>query len=401
MSAEVTFVHFDFSSKGSLGFHHLADELSEPMKIIGSRVLVNPDQGSGGACRGSGHKMLDETILLVATQSAFSHLAILALFALSRTAPYVIFAQKDHFGRESIVMNSLSSFIEKLEAIKQNIYRAGLSIHPSSRLSSHESQLRTLSNPGTKLDAKDFLYVSNCIRDIEELGVILDVFVRPIETIEKIVIEKLKIILGGQPLPATETNALARNTQYELFLAAFLAKKGFSVSLQEPDVLVRVDKSEAGIAAKRLISPKKVKERIKSGNQQISRSNLPGLIGLSIEQVVNPDLWAFVYTDEEQLDLIPIHLRNEFVEKYRESLNYMCSLTAGILISFWYWAIPKSLAVSNVDTEKVTWVTGWEFMFHRNSAAAHRSLVDVLHSRINKPLLYKDLVDRGLAPKQL
>ncbi len=98
--------------------------------------------------------------------------------------------------------------------------------------------------------------------------------------------QKLEQMLFGAETVAADSNPLARNTEFELYVGALLTMGGGTVRLAEPDVRLRNGLMEAGIAAKRLTSPKKFHERIREGEKQIQRLGERGFVAVNIDTIV-------------------------------------------------------------------------------------------------------------------
>lgn len=98
---------------------------------------------------------------------------------------------------------------------------------------------------------------------------------------------ELKQLFSGSRLPAEDTNTLARNLQYQLYLASRFSNSGMRINCVEPDFNFEYDGEIYSVAAKRITSRNKVMERIKEAEQQILRSNYDGLIAISLDRLLN------------------------------------------------------------------------------------------------------------------
>jgi hypothetical protein len=102
---------------------------------------------------------------------------------------------------------------------------------------------------------------------------------------------------------------LARNIQFELFLASTLWQSGFPPVFGEPDLKCRVDDRQFFFACKRLFSPslRQLRRRIGEAAEQIRKSRsialLPGtrgIIAVSLSRVFNPSQAVQPILNEQQ-----------------------------------------------------------------------------------------------------
>lgn len=99
-------------------------------------------------------------------------------------------------------------------------------------------------------------------------------------------LRKVRLALGGADLPEDDTNHLARNTAFELLVAATLTMGGVNVALDEPDVLALLGGGLIGIAAKRVQGIRSVRRRMRQAADQIRRSGSPGLIAVNADVIL-------------------------------------------------------------------------------------------------------------------
>lgn len=73
-----------------------------------------------------------------------------------------------------------------------------------------------------------------------------------------------------------------RSLQFELYIAARFKSVGYPVRFEEPDICASIDGWQISIAAKKMRSVAKLKQRIKDASGQIVRSRRPGLVALDL-----------------------------------------------------------------------------------------------------------------------
>lgn len=101
---------------------------------------------------------------------------------------------------------------------------------------------------------------------------------------------KLAIAHGGADDPAkdTEASARARDYQFELWVAAWLAAGGKPVRLMEPDLQVAQWFQWRGVAAKRVRSRRKILARVKEAAAQIKKHTPTGFVALALDNYSVP-----------------------------------------------------------------------------------------------------------------
>lgn len=87
-------------------------------------------------------------------------------------------------------------------------------------------------------------------------------------------------------MPSEDANSLARNLQYQLYLASRFSNSGMNINCVEPDFIFNYDSEIYSVAVKRITSRNKVKERIKEAEQQILKYDYDGFIAISIDRLL-------------------------------------------------------------------------------------------------------------------
>lgn len=106
----------------------------------------------------------------------------------------------------------------------------------------------------------------------------------PSQGLSPLLYRKVKEIFSGADLPETDSNPLARNTQFELYVGALFAMGGVPVTLAEPDLVFNYLGRPCGLAAKRVSSFRKATRRAKEAADQILASGIEGVV------VINTDV---------------------------------------------------------------------------------------------------------------
>lgn len=178
-----------------------------------------------------------------------------------------------------------------LERLRQIAHSLGCEIKAGSRLAVYERHLQRFATPGYWPPRDpDFnpVLLSHGTRDLWEIAFICEVLA-PLHP-EKLR-RALPTLLSGPSVPSDQPNGEApRNLQFELFLAAQLAHSGFTVALQEPDIVFVHDTDAIGVAAKRPISRTQIVRRVREAVDQLEASGGVGLVALCLDRLLpEPD----------------------------------------------------------------------------------------------------------------
>ncbi len=114
---------------------------------------------------------------------------------------------------------------------------------------------------------------------------VLGIFRRATEEERKQLAKRIKDVLSGPPYTKNETasNSLARNSQFELLLAARLISRGYNdvKLLENPDILVKIKDRNYAFECKRLTSQSKsaITDNVNNAITQITRNRSNDVFG--------------------------------------------------------------------------------------------------------------------------
>jgi hypothetical protein len=175
-----------------------------------------------------------------------------------------------------------------VEAIK----RLGVRVDPSCRLDIARRVIRALNARSMPLGPSDppeyIRQVQQASRTIDEMYLIAKAaHVRP-GRVPVFTADLLKQMLNGRFDERDDSPSCAgRNLQFQLHIAALLALMNFTVTSAEPDIVVAFEWSEFGIAAKRVKSFAKRRERVRGGAQQLRDHSLRGFVALNVDMALD------------------------------------------------------------------------------------------------------------------
>lgn len=96
-------------------------------------------------------------------------------------------------------------------------------------------------------------------------------------------------MLGGPDLPddEDENSSRPRNTQFELFVGAWLAAGGVPVRHAEPDLVAVILNEGLGVAVKRIRSRSKIIRRMKEAAVQIEQRTKVGIVVVNVDALLD------------------------------------------------------------------------------------------------------------------
>lgn len=233
--------------------------------------------------------------------------------------------------------NGLEDLAQKLEYILDRFKILDLSVKASSRLYHHQKQVAKYLHTGHDPKFDQLQHLGEATREIRELYIILedDEFVNLIPTY------KLRALLDGTMISSRDRDTLGRDIQYELLIGRLFHKSGLQVQLREPDTRCKYGRVEFSIAAKRLRSRRQLRKRVRDASKQIEGQGLLGIIALSLEQVLNPDLLPLQGSDPRQLTAQIEDDLDAFVQEHQRDLIPQSASVCAFLLTFWAWAAPE------------------------------------------------------------
>ncbi len=180
--------------------------------------------------------------------------------------------------------------LARADGVLETLRRAGVLLPAGNRIALAKKTIFAARDPDSRIDVADpyVEYVVEAHRTILEAYAIC----AGMDAHRPAPVEKLSALLKGSEIPSADTNSLARDTQFELLVAAVLRLAAFeSVSMSEPDICIDGAAGPLGIAAKRLRSAKQRKwqQRVSEATRQLRQQNLHGFLAFSLDQVIAPE----------------------------------------------------------------------------------------------------------------
>lgn len=189
-----------------------------------------------------------------------------------------------------------------VESVRTHAMSLHVNIHPQSRICLFEQQFRRFGSSRMaelKESSFDWNSFTEGNHDITEIAFICEKLIQLFPAELTAVLEPL---FDGAILPSSDTNTLARDRQFELYMAALFIHSDFKIELKEPDLKFEHHGTYYGIAAKRISSARQIKKRVKEARFQLSKAGLRGLIALSVDRLLPGDVPRVVASSERALD---------------------------------------------------------------------------------------------------
>lgn len=197
----------------------------------------------------------------------------------------------------------------RADAVLATLQRAGMRIPAANRIALAKKTILATRDPHVRIGVGDpyVQYVVEAHRSVLEAHAICAAMDprRPAPA------EKLCALLEGGEIPEDDRNPWARNTQFELLVAAIMRLAGFaSVSMSEPDIRIDSTAGSFGIAAKRLRSAKhwKWQQHVTKATRQLRHQKLQGFLAFNLDGALTGDTTDARGTADGDLDAANIRL---------------------------------------------------------------------------------------------
>ena len=148
----------------------------------------------------------------------------------------------------------------------------------------------------------------------------------------------LRDLAQGPMMYWNNVQSKAKDTEWEVNSWAHFRQAGFEPFFSEPDLRMHIDGEQFGIACKKLYSLENTDKQISRGVEQIQESRCSGLLSLSLDCLVQPDVnvaMLKVRTEAEAREVLQEKLRI-FTELKRERIQkryFSSGRLSGIVLS--------------------------------------------------------------------
>jgi len=152
---------------------------------------------------------------------------------------------------------------------------------------------------------------------------------------EKDVRGKLKIITKNDVDPFSKTYSEGKDTIWELECFSVMRMNGIDAEIREPDLFIRAEQDEYGVACKKIYSENSVEKCVKKGVLQIKPGGAPGIVALNIDNLVAPPTSYLYASHQDYFRQMLQHYSNEFITRHERTFKKYASSKGcdGFLIS--------------------------------------------------------------------
>ncbi len=186
------------------------------------------------------------------------------------------------------MVTTFPDLLERVNLLIRELGEADLSINPTSRFGAYQLELAKAVRSRSAPNANQLKRWHRLLIEVNDLSMIQHELSRPPAVFgwER----RTREVLSGSFFRSSDgKNTHARNTQFELVVAAALRSAGYELELEEPDIVVEMAVGQVGIAAKRPASQRNLTKTIRDAGRQIAAQNKPGIIALDATVLVAPD----------------------------------------------------------------------------------------------------------------
>jgi len=182
--------------------------------------------------------------------------------------------------------NSFESQLTRYGNALSVLEKLGIRLASNSRLRTYEQRIELLMrDPRPAVETELVWAASFSLREIDEIIEIVGNLPMPLDNTTLELLEKMG---GGAENPDDDESARAREAQYELYLGAVLRRSGIPAEHGAPDLVATWRNEEVFIEAKRPSKQARLDDRVRSAVHQIRKLQSPGIIALSIDQILRP-----------------------------------------------------------------------------------------------------------------
>ena len=182
-------------------------------------------------------------------------------------------------------LHSFEATLSQYEIALARLQDWDLQLSPTSRIASYRDLLReSIERDPPYAPQRDRERLSFVLLEISEIIEIVEAF----ETPSPRALRRLALLVKGGIHPDDETSSPGRDAQYELWLHAFLRRKGLPCLLGDPDLKLRWKRTTIPLEAKRPGSLKSLDDRYRKALHQLDPYPQGGIVAISLDLLLRP-----------------------------------------------------------------------------------------------------------------
>ncbi len=214
--------------------------------------------------------------------------------------------------------NDFGQILERYQAALERLRGWGVAIAPNSRLMAYEARLVEADRVAPGLVTEEFTHQFIVdLREIDEIITIASSFPSPPTLAE---LELLRRLVGGAEHPDDERGSPPREAQFELVVRSLLGDRGVELLVGNPDLTITYKGESYPLEAKRPGSERRFDDRLREASSQISLRGKPGIVAISMDEVLRPHGAFLVMKKREALGFAINQLIREYVERHKRAI---------------------------------------------------------------------------------
>ena len=195
--------------------------------------------------------------------------------------------------------NGFGSQLERYGRALTHLESLHIKLADGCRLRAYEKRLSQVTiDPRPSVESELVFAVTYDLREIDEINEIV-AYLPPAPDVATL--ELLQKVASGSEHPDDELDAPAREAQYELYLGTMLRRGGVPSRHGKPDLIASWRNQEFFLEAKRPTSLKRLDDRLRSAVHQARALSRPGIIAISLDQLVRREDHLMVVNDFDSL----------------------------------------------------------------------------------------------------
>ncbi len=207
--------------------------------------------------------------------------------------------------------NSFATQLQRYASALERLESLRIRLADGCRLKAYHKRLTQVTvDPRSAIESQLVFAMTYDLREIDEINEIVENL--PV-TLDTVVLDLLQRVASGSEHPDDELDAPAREAQFELYLGTMLRRGGISTRHGKPDLTATWHNEEFFIEAKRPTSPKRLDDRLRDAVHQVRDLTRPGIVAISLDQLVRPAERLMVVKDFDALAPAVDDLVTQFV----------------------------------------------------------------------------------------
>jgi hypothetical protein len=274
-----------------------------------------------------------------------------------------------------------SSLLHRADKLLSQFRAAGIVVNPSSRFSRYAKQLKRAAESEYETPPDDVLRVwHRLLIEVDNLDTIFgSLSAEP--AVGGWQGKMQETLSGGMLRTQDRSDCRARNIQFELLVASVIRRAGYAIQLGGPDIIVKLETSEIGIAVKRPRSPTKIRTNIGVGQRQLKKAGLTGLVAVDLTILENASDKHCTTSNFAQTEAT-------LIQRFSDTTGYIRWADARTIDTAVVFGLITHLAIPVWEPEEraISFIERWSVAPLVSEADPRHPLLVALHDRVGERL---------------